>query len=215
MLQRPTVFAALALAMLVSACSAVTPAKFSRGFIVSGTCLEIVEDESGGRRQIEVNGSPMERLFGEYLDQNPSSMLFTGFFFFQNKDGSGSGTGTADSVNRAAFLALDLPPSRALPVAGELRECLLKNDIRRAEANYDELAEEFGVETQIERYSGTGGFKLYQEYKLNDKGEKVLHGLTRSFHRNGMIASECYFRDGRPEGGMREYTELGVPLNEE
>jgi len=215
MFQRLTVLAALALAMLVSACSTVTPARFHRGFIVSGVCLEQIEDASGNRRQIEVNGSPMERLFKEYLDMNPSSVLFTGYFFFQNDDGSGSGTGTADSVNRAAFLALDLPPARALPIAGELRDCLLKNDIRRAESIFDDLAQEFGVETQIERYSGTGGFKRYHEFKMNDKGEKVLHGLTRNFHQNGMIADECFYRDGRPEGALREYSELGEPLSGE
>jgi len=212
MFYRLTMFAAFALAMFVSACSTVTPARFQRGFIVNGTCLEQIVDASGNRRQIEVNGSPMERLFGEYLDENPSSVLFTGFFFFQNKDGAGSGTGTADAVNRAAFLALDLPPARALPVAGELRDCLLKNDLQRAEANFDELAQEFGVETQIERFSSNGGFKRYHEYKINDRGEKVLHGLTRNFHQNGMIANECFYRDGCPEGEMREYSELGEPL---
>ena len=38
----------------------------------------------------------------------------------------------------------------------------------------------------------------YHEFKVNDAGETVLHGLTRHFHENGMISSECFFRDGKP-----------------
>ena len=215
MFQRLTVFAALAFAMLVSACASVTPARFQRGFIVNGHCLEQIVNESGEIRQIEVKDSPMEKLFTKYLDENPSSVLFVGYFFFQNDDGSGSGTGTADVVNRAAFLALDLPPARAMPIATELRNCLLKNDFQRANEIFKELATESGVETQTERFPDSGGFKRYHEFKYNDRGEMVLHGLTRNFHRNGMIATECFFRDGKPEGEAREYSELGEPLTGE
>ena len=28
-----------------------------------------------------------------------------------------------------------------------------------------------------------------------------------------MIASDCFFRDGKPEGELREYSDLGVPLS--
>ena len=201
--------------LLVSACYSVTPARFQRGFIVSGTCLELIEDENGTRRQIEVPGTPMEKLFGKYLPDNPSSVLTLAYFFHQDKDGSGSGPGTADTVNRAAFLALDLPPSRGVTVAGDLRTCLLKNDMKRAEEIFDELAEEFGVQTEVERYPKNGGFQRYHEFKVNDDGETVLHGLTRNFHPNGMISSECFFRNGKPEGKAREYSELGEPLDEE
>jgi len=215
MFRHLTALAALLFALLVSACSSVTPARFQRGYIVDGTCLEQIVDASGNRRQITVKDSPMERLFGKYLGENPSSVLFLGFFFFQNDDGSGSGTGTADVVNRAAFLALDLPPTQALPIAGELRTCMLKNDFTRAGEIFKELAAEAGVETQTERFSDGGGFKRYHEFKINDRGETVLHGLTRNFHPNGMIANECFFRDGHPEGKLREYSELGEPLDGE
>ena len=210
-----SLFLSLVLLMLVSACHSVTPARFQRGFIASGTCLELIEDANGERRQIEVHGMPMERLFAKYLPDSPSSVLNVAYFFHQSKTGSGSGPGTADSVNRAAFLALDRPPARALPVATELRTCLLKNDLRRAEEIYEELAKEFEVQTEVERYSRDGGLKTYHEFKLNDEGETVLHGLTRHFHENGMIASECFFRNGKPEGEAREYSELGEPLTGE
>lgn len=203
---------AITFALLASACSSVTPARFQRGFIVSGACLEQIRIDDGDVRQFEVSGTPMERLFREYLDENPSSVLFMGYFFRQGDDGTGCGTGTADVVNRAAFLALDLPPGRAIPVAGELRTCLLKNNFERAEEIFDELAKEFNVDSKVEYYSKDGGFKHYHEYKINDDGQTVLHGLTRNFHQNGMISNECFFRDGKPEGALRAYNELGEPL---
>jgi len=208
-------FLSLVLLIPISACHSVTPARFQRGFIASGTCLELIEDANGERRQVEVTGTPMEHLFTKYLPDSPSSVLTVAYFFHQSKTGSGSGPGTADSVNRAAFLALDLPPSRGLPVATELRSCLLKNDLRRAEEIYEELAKEFGVQAEVERFSRDGGIKTYHEFKVNDDGETILHGLTRNFHENGMIASECFFRNGRPEGEAREYSELGEPLDGE
>ena len=208
-------FLPLILLMFVSACHSVTPARFQRGFIASGTCLEQIVDANGERRQIEVHGMPMERLFSKYLPDSPSSVLSVAYFFHQSKTGSGSGPGTADSVNRAAFLALDLPPTRALPVATELRTCLLKNDLNRAEEIYEELAKEFEVQTEVERYSRDGGLKHYHEFKRNDEGEVILHGLSRNFHENGMISSDCFFRNGRPEGEVREYSELGEPLDGE
>ena len=212
--QRLTVlFLSFVLPVLVSACSSVTPARFQRGFIANGVCLELIEDENGARRQIEVPGTPMEKLFEKYLPDNPSSVLSVAFFFHQDKDGSGSGPGTADTVNRAAFLALDLPPSRGLAVATELRTCLLKNDLDRAEEIYEELAKEFGVQADVERYSRNGGLRNYHEFKVGDEGETILHGLTRNFHENGMISSECFFRNGKPEGEAREYSELGEPLD--
>ena len=213
--QRLAVFASLALVVLVSACSSVTPARFHRGFIVSGACLEQIRNEAGDVKQFAVPGTPMERLFGEYLDDNPSSVLFVGFFFHQDKNGTGSGTGTADVVNRAAFLALDLSTARAMPLAGELRECLKKNNYERAEEIFNELAKEFNVDSRVEYYSKDGGFRHYHEYKLNDDGEIVLHGLTRNFHPNGMISNECFYRNGKPEGKLREYSELGEPLTGE
>ena len=202
-------------AVLVSACSAVTPAKFRRGFIANGVCLEVIENADGESRQIEVTGMPMEKLFKKYLPESPSSVLTSAYFFHQDKYGSGSGPDTADSVNRAAFLALDLPPDRAASVAAELRTCLLKNNQGRAEAIFDSLAEEIGMDVQLERYSQNGGFKHYSEYRIDDDGNTVLHGLTRNFHENGMIADECFYRNGQPEGERRAFTELGEPLTGE
>lgn len=214
MTRRLTVlFLSLVLPVLVSACSSVTPARFQRGFIANGVCLELIEDEDGERHQVEVKGTPMERLFTKYLPESPSSVLTVAYFFHQSKKGSGSGPGTADSINRAAFLALDLPPARGMAVAGELRTCLLKNDLDRAEEIYEELAKEFGVQAEIERYSKNGGLRNYHEFKVGDEGETILHGLTRNFHENGMISSECFFRNGKPEGEAREYSELGEPLS--
>ena len=73
-----------------------------------------------------------------------------GFFFHQDKTSSGSGTGTADVVNRAAFLALDQPPGRGMQTAEDLRACLLKNDFERALELFKKLAGEFEVETETE-----------------------------------------------------------------
>ena len=200
-------------AVLVSACSSVTPARFQRGFTVGGAIHETVVDADGESTHFMVPGSPMERLFSKYLPENPSSVLFVGFFFHQDKNGSGSGTGTADVVNRAAFLALDLPPAQGMPTAGELRTCLLKNDYENALKIFKKLAADSDVEAETERFSESGAPKVYHEFKYNDKGEKVLHGLTRHYHENGMIASDCFFRDGKPEGELREYSDLGVPLS--
>jgi len=200
-------------AVLVSACSSVTPARFQRGFTVGGVIHETVIDADGEASHFMVTGTPMERLFTKYRIENPSSVLFVGFFFHQDKKSSGSGTGTADVVNRAAFLALDLPPSQGIPIAGELQTCLLKNDFDRATEIYEKLAKDADVRTEMERYLESGYPKTIREFKYNDKGEKVLHGLTRNYHENGMIASDCFFRDGKPEGEAREYSELGVPLN--
>ncbi|MBR4717014.1 MAG: hypothetical protein IKP09_03040 [Lentisphaeria bacterium] len=200
-------------AVLVSACSSVTPARFQRGFTVGGAIHETVVDADGESTHFMVPGSPMERLFSKYLLENPSSVLFVGFFFHQDKTGSGSGTGTADVVNRAAFLALDQPPGQGMQTAKDLRTCLLKNDYENALKIFKKLADDFDVETETERFSESGAPKVYHEFKYNDKGEKVLHGLTRHYHENGMIASDCFFRDGKPEGELREYSDLGVPLN--
>jgi hypothetical protein len=200
-------------AVFVSACSSVTPARFQRGFTVGGTIHETVIDADGEASHFMVTGTPMERLFSKYLPENPSSVLFVGFFFHQDKTSSGSGTGTADVVNRAAFLALDQPPGQGIQTAKDLRACLLKNDFDRATEIFEKLADEFDVETELERFPESGYPKTIHEFKYNDKGEKVLHGLTRNFHENGMIASDCFFRDGKPEGEAREYSELGVPLN--
>ena len=213
MFQRLFLTALLASVILVSACSSVTPARFQRGFTVGGTVHETVLDKDGEASHFMVTGMPMERLFSKYLGMNPSSVLFVGFFFHQDKNGSGSGTGTADVVNRAAFLALDLAPAQGARVAEELRTCLLKNDFEGAVEIFKKLAKEADVETSTERFSESGAPKSYHEFKYNDRGEKVLHGLTRNFYENGMIANECFFRDGKAEGEMREYTELGVPLS--
>ena len=214
MFQRLFLTALLASVILVSACSSVTPARFQRGFTVGGTVHETVLDKDGEASHFMVTGMPMERLFSKYLGMNPSSVLFVGFFFHQDKNGSGSGTGTADVVNRAAFLALDLPPAQGMPIAEKLRTCLLKNDFEGATELFQKIADDFGVETETERFSD-GASRRYHDFKYNDKGEKVLHGLTRNYHENGMIASDCFFRDGRAEGEAREYSELGVPLNAE
>ena len=205
----------LASAILVSACSSVTPARFQRGFTVGGVIHETVIDEDGEASHFMVTGAPMEHLFTKYLKENPSSVLFVGFFFHQDKNSSGSGTGTADVVNRAAFLALAQPPGRGMQTAEDLRACLLKNDFDRASEILEKLKDEFGVETEMERFPESGLPKCLHEFKYNDKGEKILHGLTRNYHENGMIASDCFFRDGRAEGELREYTELGVPLTGE
>ncbi len=214
MFQRLALFALMfASAVLVSACSSVTPARFQRGFTVGGVVHETVIDEDGEASHFMVTGTPMERLFSKYLPENPSSVLFVGFFFHQDKNSSGSGTGTADVVNRAAFLALDQPPGQGMQTAQDLRACLLKNDFDRATEIYEKLAKEADVATEMERFPESGYPKTIHEFKYNDKGEKVLHGLTRNFHENGMIASDCFFRNGKPEGEAREYSELGVPLN--
>jgi len=199
--------------VLVSACSSVTPARFQRGFTVGGVIHETVIDADGEASHFMVTGTPMEKLFSKYLKENPSSVLFVGFFFHQDKTSSGSGTGTADVVNRAAFLALDQPPGQGMQTAEDLRACLLKNDFDGATEILEKLAKDFDVETELERYPGSGNPKTLHEFKYNDKGEKVLHGLTRNYHENGMIANDCFFRDGRAEGELREYSELGVPLN--
>ena len=214
MFQRLALFALMfASAVLVSACSSVTPARFQRGFTVGGVVHETVIDEDGEASHFMVTGTPMERLFSKYLPENPSSVLFVGFFFHQDKNSSGSGTGTADVVNRAAFLALDQPPGQGMQTAQDLRACLLKNDFDRATEIYEKLAKDADVTTEMERFSESGYPKTIHEFKYNDKGEKVLHGLTRNFHENGMIASDCFFRNGKPEGEAREYSELRVPLN--
>ena len=210
----PTVLMLLS-AVLVSACSSVTPARFQRGFTVGGVIHETVIDADGETSHFMVTGTPMEHLFTKYLKENPSSVLFVGFFFHQDKTSSGSGTGTADVVNRAAFLALDQPPGQGMQTAEDLRTCLLKNDFERALGIFKKLAVDFEVETETERFSESGAPKNYHEFKYNEKGEKVLHGLTRNYHENGMIASECFFRDGKAEGELREYSELGVPLDAE
>ena len=200
-------------AVLVSACSSVTPARFQRGFTVGGVIHETVIDADGEASHFMVTDTPMEKLFTKYLKENPSSVLFVGFFFHQDKTSSGSGTGTADVVNRAAFLALDQPPGQGMQTAEDLRACLLKNDFDGATEILEKLSKDFDVETELERYPGSGNPKTLHEFKYNDKGEKVLHGLTRNYHENGMIASDCFFRNGKAEGEMREYTELGVPLS--
>ena len=199
-------------AVLVSACSSVTPARFQRGFTVGGVVHETVIDADGEASHFMVTGTPMERLFSKYLPENPSSVLFVGFFFHQDDKSSGSGTGTADVVNRAAFLALDQPPGQGMQTAQDLRACLLKNDFDGATEILEKLAKDADVETELERFPESGYPKTIREFKYNDKGEKVLHGLTRNFHENGMIASDCFFRNGKPEGEAREYSELGVPL---
>lgn len=201
------------LALNISACSSVTPARFQRGFTVGGVIHETVMDANGEASHFMVTDAPMERLFSKYLNENPSSVLFVGFFFHQDKDSSGSGTGTADVVNRAAFLALDQPPGQGMQTAEDLRACLLKNDFDRATEILEKLSDEFDVETELECYSGSGNPKTLHEFKYNDKGEKVLHGLTRDYHENGMIAGDCFFRNGKPEGAARVYSELGVPLD--
>ena len=208
----PTVLMLLS-AVLVSACSSVTPARFQRGFTVGGVIHETTIDADGEASHFMVTGTPMKKLFTKYLKENPSSVLFVGFFFHQDKTSSGSGTGTADVVNRAAFLALDQPPGRGMQTAQDLRACLLKNDFDRAMEIYEKLAKDADVTTEMERYPESGYPKTIHEFKYNDLGEKVLHGLTRNFHENGMIASDCFFRDGKPEGEAHEYSELGVPLN--
>lgn len=214
MFQRLALFALMfASAVLVSACSSVTPARFQRGFTVGGVVHETVIDADGESSHFMVTGTPMERLFSKYLPENPSSVLFVGFFFHQDKRSSGSGTGTADVVNRAAFLALDQPPGQGMQTAQDLRACLLKNDYDRATEIYEKLAKDADVTSEMERFPESGYPKTIHEFKYSATGEKVLHGLTRNFHENGMIASDCFFRDGKPEGEAREYSELGVPLS--
>ena len=213
MFQRLSLTALIALAAFVSACTSVTPARFQRGYTVGGVVHETVMDANGETSHFMVTGTPMERLFDKYTVPNPSSVLFVAFFFHQDENGAGSGTGTADVVNRAAFLALDLPPAQAAPIAEDLRNCLLKNDFEKATEIFKKLAKDFDVETMTERFSVSGAPKHYHEFKYNDRGEKVLHGLTRNFYENGMIAEDCFFRNGRPEGVLRQYTELGVPLS--
>ena len=202
----------IASSMFVSACSSVTPARFQRGFTVGGVIHETVIDKDGEASHFMVTGTPMEKLFSKYLKENPSSVLFVAYFFHQDKTSSGSGTGTADLVNRAAFLALDLPPPQGISTAEELRACLLKNDFDRAAEILEKLADDADVETELERFSESGNPKCLHEFKYNDRGEKVLHGLTRNYHENGMIANDCFFRNGIAEGELREYSELGVPL---
>ena len=116
-------------------------------------------------------------------------------------------------MNRAAFLALDEPPAQARPHALALKQCLIKNDYDEAEKIYNELAKAAGVESIMEMYPDReGGFKRFHEFKYGPDGAKILHGLTRNFHPNGMISNECFFRDGKAVGKIREYTELGRPI---
>ena len=77
----PTVLMLLS-AVLVSACSSVTPARFQRGFTVGGVIHETTIDADGEASHFMVTGTPMEKLFTKYLKENPSSVLFVGFFLF-------------------------------------------------------------------------------------------------------------------------------------
>ena len=216
MFRRLTVCLLPAAALLLAACHSVTPARFTRGFITSGHCLEQVTDADGKLEQFEVKDTPMERLFTLYASPDVSSVMFLAYFFHQDSERSGSGTGTADVVNRAAFLALDEPPAQARPHALALKQCLIKNDYDEAEKIYNELAKAAGVESIMEMYPDReGGFKRFHEFKYGPDGSRILHGLTRNFHPNGMISNECFFRDGKAEGELREYTELGRPITGE
>ena len=213
MIRRLTACLLPAVALLLASCYSVTPARFNRGFITSGHCLEQVTDADGKLEQFEVKDTPMERLFTLYASPDASSVMFLAYFFHQDSERSGSGTGTADVVNRAAFLALDEPPAQARPHALALKQCLVKNDYDEAEKIYNELAKAAGVESIMEMYPDReGGFKRFHEFKYGPDGTKILHGLTRNFHPNGMISNECFFRDGKPVGELREYTELGRPI---
>ena len=213
MIRRLTAFLLPAAVLLLAACHSVTPARFNRGFITSGHCLEQVRDADGNVEQFEVKDTPMERLFNLYASPDVSSVMFLAYFFHQDSESSGSGTGTADVVNRAAFLALDEPPAQARPHALALKQCLIKNDSDEAEKIYNELAKAAGVESIMEMYPDReGGFKRFHEFKYGPDGSRILHGLTRNFHPNGMISNECFFRDGKPVGKIREYTELGRPI---
>ena len=215
MIRRLTACLLPAAAMLLAACYSVTPARFTRGFITSGHCLEQVQDADGNLKQYEVADTPMERLFREYEKEDPSSVLFLAYFFHQDKESSGSGSGTADIVNRAAFLALDEPPAQARPIAIQLKQCLVKNDYEGAEKIYNDLAKAAGVESKMEFYPDKeGGFKRFHEFKYGPDGTKILHGLSRNFHPNGMIANESFFRNGKAEGALRQYTELGQPIED-
>ena len=216
MFRRLTACLLPAAALLLASCYSVTPARFNRGFITSGHCLEQVRDVDGNVEQFEVKNTPMERLFTLYASPDASSVMFLAYFFHQDSERSGSGTGTADVVNRAAFLALDEPPAQARPHALALKQCLIKNDYDEAEKIYNELAKAAGVESIMEMYPDReGGFKRFHEFKYGPDGTKILHGLTRNFHPNGMISNECFFRDGKAEGELREYTELGRPITGE
>ena len=216
MFRRLTACLLPAVALLLASCYSVTPARFNRGFITSGHCLEQVTDADGKLEQFEVKDTPMERLFTLYASPDASSVMFLAYFFHQDSERSGSGTGTADVVNRAAFLALDEPPAQARPHALALKQCLIKNDYDEAEKIYNELAKAAGVESIMEMYPDReGGFKRFHEFKYGPDGTKILHGLTRNFHPNGMISNECFFRDGKAEGELREYTELGRPITGE
>ena len=213
MFRRLTACLLPAAALLLAACHSVTPARFTRGFITSGHCLEQVTDADGKLEQFEVKDTPMERLFNLYASPDASSVMFLAYFFHQDSERSGSGTGTADVVNRAAFLALDEPPAQARPHALALKQCLIKNDYDEAEKIYNELAKAAGVESVMEMYPDReGGFKRFHEFKYGPDGSRILHGLTRNFHPNGMISNECFFRDGKAEGKLREYDELGRPI---
>ena len=121
MIRRLTACLLPAVALLLASCYSVTPARFNRGFITSGHCLEQVTDADGKLEQFEVKDTPMERLFTLYASPDASSVMFLAFFFHQDSERSGCGTGTADVVNRAAFLALDEPPARARPHALALK----------------------------------------------------------------------------------------------
>ena len=213
MFRRLTACLLPAAALLLASCYSVTPARFNRGFITSGHCLEQVTDADGNLEQFEVKDTPMERLFTLYASPDASSVMFLAYFFHQDSERSGCGTGTADVVNRAAFLALDEPPAQARPHALALKQCLIKNDYDEAEKIYNELAKAAGVESIMEMYPDReGGFKRFHEFKYGPDGTKILHGLSRNFHPNGMISNECFFRDGKAEGELRQYTELGRPI---
>ena len=213
MFRRLTACLLPAVVLLLASCHSVTPARFNRGFITSGHCLEQVQDADGKLEQFEVKDTPMERLFAMYVPGDPSSVMFIAYFFHQDSERSGCGTGTADVVNRAAFLALDESPAQARPHALALKQCLVKNDYDGAEKIYNELAKAAGVESVMEMYPDRdGGFKRFHEFKYGPDGAKILHGLTRNFHPNGMISNECFFRNGKAVGELREYNELGRPI---
>ena len=60
---------------------------------------------------------------------------------------------------------------------------------------------------EIEEYHENGSLKCKYTLRFRER-----HGLYQTWFRNGQINEECYYKDGKREGVMREpYKEPSVP----
>jgi len=82
-----------------------------------------------------------------------------------------------------------------------LKECPLMDSI-----NISSIIENLIYE-EIEEYHENGSLKCKYTLRFRER-----HGLYQTWFRNGQINEECYYKDGKREGVMREpYKEPSVP----